>query len=201
MANNKILFGEEVLLDLTGDTVTPDTLAEGYTAHDRSGEAIVGVMTPNKPVDVASNDAMTAIAAKATESDLGKVYLFVGEDDGVYEKDALYILIEKGSGYGFQRYAIGGSGEESTPLQEKSVEITENGVTSILPDEGYGLSAVHVTTSVPSEPIPISVSTATEMDSILSSATDVDLGKTYIYTGESTDTYEQGALYMITKEE
>lgn len=118
MANNKIVFGEEVLLDLTGDTVTPDRLADGYTAHDRSGEPIVGTMTPNKPVDVASNDAMTAIAARATENDLGKIYLFVGEDDGVYEKDALYVLVEKGSGYGFQRYAIGGSGEAGEDLTE-----------------------------------------------------------------------------------
>lgn len=163
MANNKIVFGAEVLLDLTGDTVTPDRLADGYTAHDRSGEPIVGTMTPNKAVDVASNDAMTAIAARATESDLGKIYLFVGEDDGVYEKDALYVLIEKGSGYGFQRYAIGGSGEESN--------------------------------------IPIEVSTPEEMDAILADASDDDLGKAYIYTGASTDTYEQGALYMITKEE
>lgn len=44
----------------------------------------------------------------------------------------------------------GGSGEESTPLQEKSVEITKNGTTSILPDEGYALSKVIVNTNVES---------------------------------------------------
>lgn len=45
------------------------------------------------------------------------------------------------------------------------------------------------------------VATAAEMDEILANATDADIGKAYIYTGASTDTYEQGALYMITKEE
>lgn len=45
------------------------------------------------------------------------------------------------------------------------------------------------------------VSTASAMDTILANATDADIGKAYIYTGASTDTYEQGALYMITKEE
>lgn len=48
---------------------------------------------------------------------------------------------------------------------------------------------------------PTQVSTASAMDSILANATDADLGKVYYYTGASTDTYEQGALYMITKEE
>ena len=32
----------EVLIDLTADTVTPDTLLEGITAHNAQGEAIVG---------------------------------------------------------------------------------------------------------------------------------------------------------------
>lgn len=31
-----------VLLDLSGDTVSPDTLLEGITAHDKRGEAIIG---------------------------------------------------------------------------------------------------------------------------------------------------------------
>lgn len=116
MANNKVVFGQEVLIDLTQDTVTPYALEEGYTAHAPSGEKIVGVMKPNKPVEVETNAEMTTISTGATEKDLGKVYLFVGEDDGVFEKDALYILVKKGSGYGFQRYAIGGSGEAGEDL-------------------------------------------------------------------------------------
>ena len=34
---NKIIYGGKTLLDLTADTVTPDKLAEGITAHDKSG--------------------------------------------------------------------------------------------------------------------------------------------------------------------
>lgn len=48
MAVNKIVMntesGEKVLMDLTSDTVTPDTLAEGATAHDASGQKITGRM-------------------------------------------------------------------------------------------------------------------------------------------------------------
>lgn len=45
MANNKIqLSNGDILLDLTADTVTEDKLAQGYTAHNASGNIIVGTM-------------------------------------------------------------------------------------------------------------------------------------------------------------
>lgn len=43
MAINKVEFGDEVLIDLTEDTVTEDTLLEGETAHDASGNQIRGI--------------------------------------------------------------------------------------------------------------------------------------------------------------
>lgn len=42
MAINKVEYGGNTLIDLTGDSVTPETLAEGATAHDASGNVIVG---------------------------------------------------------------------------------------------------------------------------------------------------------------
>lgn len=44
MAVNKVTYGGNTLIDLTSDSVTPETLAEGATAHDASGEVIVGTM-------------------------------------------------------------------------------------------------------------------------------------------------------------
>lgn len=41
------LSNGEVLIDLTGDTVTPEKLANGTTAHDKSGNAITGTMSAN----------------------------------------------------------------------------------------------------------------------------------------------------------
>lgn len=58
MANNKIIFGGETLIDLTGDTVTPDKLAQGVTAHDKSGEIITGTNT----FDADTQDATAAQA-------------------------------------------------------------------------------------------------------------------------------------------
>lgn len=45
MAINKVEYAGNTLIDLTNDTVTPETLAEGVTAHDKSGAVIVGTMT------------------------------------------------------------------------------------------------------------------------------------------------------------
>ena len=53
MAINKVIYGGNILLDLTGDTVTPDQLKSGVTAHDKSGEVITGTCTH----DVDSTDA------------------------------------------------------------------------------------------------------------------------------------------------
>lgn len=45
MAVNKVVYGTTVLVDLTEDTVTPSTLMQGYTAHDKSGALITGTAT------------------------------------------------------------------------------------------------------------------------------------------------------------
>lgn len=45
MAVNKVVYNGETLVDLTNDSVTPETLAEGVTAHDKSGAVITGTMS------------------------------------------------------------------------------------------------------------------------------------------------------------
>lgn len=49
---------------------------------------------------------------------------------------------------------VGSGGGTATPLQEKSITITENGTTEVLPDEGNALSKVTVNTAVYDEEIP-----------------------------------------------
>lgn len=58
MAINKVIYGGNTLIDLTADTVTPDKLADGVTAHDQSGEVITGTCT----FDVDSSDATVQVA-------------------------------------------------------------------------------------------------------------------------------------------
>lgn len=42
MGVNKVEYGSNTLVDLTSDTVTPDTLLKGITAHNAAGDPIVG---------------------------------------------------------------------------------------------------------------------------------------------------------------
>lgn len=46
MAVSKVVYNGRALIDLTSDTVTPETLAEGVTAHDSSGAVITGTLKP-----------------------------------------------------------------------------------------------------------------------------------------------------------
>lgn len=60
MANNenvnKVVFGDQVLIDLTNDTITPANLASGVTAHDASGAIITGIST--KDSDTSNDTAL-----------------------------------------------------------------------------------------------------------------------------------------------
>ena len=64
MGINKIIYGDETLIDLTSDTVTAETLATGVTAHDSSGIAITGTMRGGDDVLYGTCDTAAATAAK-----------------------------------------------------------------------------------------------------------------------------------------
>lgn len=54
--NSKVIFNGEVLMDLTGDTVTADKLLKGITAHGKDGAPITGTCD----WDAATGDATAA---------------------------------------------------------------------------------------------------------------------------------------------
>lgn len=58
MAINKVVYGSETLIDLTGDTVTADKVLSGYTFHGKDGENAQGTCE----YDVNSTDATAAVA-------------------------------------------------------------------------------------------------------------------------------------------
>lgn len=63
MANtNQVIVNGETILDLRSDTVTPETLQKGYTAHDKSGTKITGTLEASssggsKTVNFSGGDA------------------------------------------------------------------------------------------------------------------------------------------------
>lgn len=51
MAVNKVIYGKNTLIDLTGDTVTKSSLLKGVTAHDKAGNKIVGIYEAGEEVN------------------------------------------------------------------------------------------------------------------------------------------------------
>lgn len=82
MAVNKVVMntanGEETLIDLTGDTVTADTLAEGVTAHDASGARIVGTFPASEiqaQLDILNADIVEIKTYYATKQEVSIDYV------------------------------------------------------------------------------------------------------------------------------
>lgn len=69
MGNNKIVFGNEVLIDLTEDTVDASTLYKGATAHARTGDLITGMIDPVLSVNDKTPDESGNV--ELTLNDLG----------------------------------------------------------------------------------------------------------------------------------
>lgn len=51
MAINKVVYGDDTLIDLTTDTVTSDAMLYGTSAHDASGNVITGSVITHNVVD------------------------------------------------------------------------------------------------------------------------------------------------------
>lgn len=58
MAINKIIYGGNVLIDLTGDSASADKILRGFTTHAKSGEQIEG--TCDFDVDSSKGDAVVS---------------------------------------------------------------------------------------------------------------------------------------------
>lgn len=67
MAVNRVVYDGVTLVDLTSDTVTPDTLMAGVTAHDAAGNEITGEFDPSVFVQKTDVEAFSITAAELTE--------------------------------------------------------------------------------------------------------------------------------------
>lgn len=83
---NKIEYDGRVLLDLTEDTVTEDQLLEGATAHDRSGQRIVGALI-NLAEDTVAPENLLA-SATAHDSSGQRIVGTMKQSSGIDTSDA-----------------------------------------------------------------------------------------------------------------
>ena len=77
MAINKVVYntenGAETLIDLTGDTVTPETLAKGVTSHAANGEVITGLAPLITVTQEAGQSESLVMSQKATTDCINKL--------------------------------------------------------------------------------------------------------------------------------
>ena len=176
MANyiNKLVVGNEVKFDLTGDTVAPNTLLTGATAHDKSGAQITGTCS----YDSDTSDATVAVAeilkdktayargAKIvgtmpnngpknyTISDLNDQTISLGFYDGSgkisIDSAEKAKIIPANIKNGVSILGVQGTmtGQEDLQVQSKTVAPTFAAQT-ILPDEGYDYLSQVVVSAIP----------------------------------------------------
>lgn len=171
MGKSKIIYGGEVLIDLTADSVTAENLLVGATAHGADGERIEGACDFDANTQDATATAAEILSGKTaynkgvkvtgTMKNNGAVSGVIQTKEGVY---AVPIGYHDGSGKvqiaaaeqakiipanirdGVTILGVEGtmSGQEGVKAQSKSVTPTKNG-TTVLPDSGYNyLSQVTV---------------------------------------------------------
>lgn len=168
---NKVIYGGRTLIDLTGDTITPDKLAEGITAHDKSGATITGTNTYDSDTqdatatvaEILSGRTAYARGAKLTgtmpnngsqigviSTKTGSVSIKQGYHDGsgavTIDATEQAKLIPDNIRDGVTILGVEGtmSGTEGVKAQSKTVTPTTSAQT-ILPDTGYNyLSQVTV---------------------------------------------------------
>lgn len=171
---NKLVVGNQVKFDLTGDTVAPNTLLTGATAHDKSGAQITGTCT----YDSDTSDATVAVAeilkdktayargAKIvgtmpnnaaknyTVSDLNDQTISLGFYDGSgkisIDSAEKAKIIPANIKNGVSILGVQGTmtGQEDLNIQSKTITPTFTAQT-ILPDEGYDYLSQVVVSAIP----------------------------------------------------
>lgn len=171
MKRSKIVLGGEVLMDLTGDTITKDVLLKGYTAHGADGEPIEGdcafdvdssgvtaakaevlagkTFAKGGKIETGTMPNNGAVSGKITTKD-GKYTVQQGYHDGsgTVEIDSTEQakLIPDNIRKGVEVLGVTGTMDSTEGVNAQSKEITPSmSEQTVLPDSGYNyLSQVKV---------------------------------------------------------
>jgi hypothetical protein len=179
MANaNQVIVKGETILDLRSDTVTPETLQKGYTAHDKSGTKITGALEASS-----SGGAKETWVLNSTADPSGSVKFNVDFTSNGLSFSSITLsenlrvqisydstIVKKFGDWASEAYrkltfdtpppgelltwlqANGVKQPDDTAVQDtKALTITSNGTVSVTPDAPYdALKKVDVTVNVAS---------------------------------------------------
>jgi hypothetical protein len=134
MSVNKVkLSTGETLIDLTGDSVAPETLAKGETAHDASGNKIVGTLDPrckSYEITLAKSSGWVLLTTLDDEvlehiNDTSLIVSLNRQDDYEYSyySGSMYIVGNKSVGYSgtYPVYGIANRLSTETAMMANSI--------------------------------------------------------------------------------
>ncbi len=121
MANSKVVFGDEVLIDLTADSITKDKLLKGYTAHGADGEAITGTCEFDANTQDATATEAEILAGKSAYNKAVKVTGKMPNNGAVAGK-----ITTKAGKYSVPQGYHDGSGTVQIDATEQAKIIPEN---------------------------------------------------------------------------
>lgn len=121
MAINKVVYGNNTLIDLTSDTVTADKILKGYKAHAASGEQITGTSTFDADTQDATATADEILAGETAYNKGNKVTGTMKNNGAVAGK-----ITTKAGAYSVPQGYHDGSGKVSIDANEQAKLIPEN---------------------------------------------------------------------------
>ena len=121
MGNNKIIYGGKVLLDLTGDTATPDKVLLGFTYHGADGEEHEGTCSFDLDTSGATLKVAEALEGK-TFGARGSMMTGTMKNNGAVSG----VISTKGGSYTVPIGYHDGSGEVIIDPDEMAKLIAEN---------------------------------------------------------------------------
>ena len=92
MGVNKVVYGTNVIVDISDSTVAPEDLMNGETAYDAKGDKITGTFTLEEELTEQGSlitQIMTALNGKAAGGGTSETWTFTMEDGSTVEKDVV----------------------------------------------------------------------------------------------------------------